>query len=248
MAMGLASLASYAPGRIVAGIGASSPIVVERWHRRTFESPLATTESFVTDVRAALAGEAIADGFKLALAPQQVPIWIAAINPRMLQLAGRLADGVFLTWCPPDEIEEKVAVVRESATAAGRDPDGIEVVVSFWGYAGSDPEAALVRLRRAVLAYAMVPTHRAAFARAFPRLEQASEAWDSGDRRGALEHVDDATVEALCAIGPGAIEARIDEYTTAGVDLPVVLLTGARVGDAEGPRATLQTLAGLVQR
>lgn len=253
-AMGFATLSSWAPGRIVAGLGSSSPIVVGSWHGLSFEAPLATTEEFVSLFRRALSGEKLAvdgprlrsRGFKLAIAPgsgSAVPVWLAAINPGMLALAGRIADAVFLTWCPPAEVASKLAAVAEGARSAERPPEAVEVVTSFWGYAGDRPEVARERLRRSVLAYAMVPTHRAAFAHAFPGLDQAGANWDVGDRAGALRHVDDQVVDTLCAIGPEAVRDRVLEYRQAGVDLPVVLVTGAEPGDVDGPRATIRVVA-----
>ena len=78
----------------------------------------------------------------------------------MIRLAGAVADGVFLTWARPEEIASKLALVREGAESAGRDPAAVEVVCSFWGYAGPDVERATDRLRRVVLSYATVPTHQ----------------------------------------------------------------------------------------
>ncbi len=259
-AMGFATLSSWAPGRIVAGLGSSSPIVVGSWHGREFDAPLATTEEFVEMFRRALSGEKLAtdgrrlrsNGFRLAISPGSpipgsaapvVPVWLAAINPGMLALAGRVADAVFLTWCPPAEVASKIVSVAAGACSVDRAPDAVEVVTSFWGYAGPRPEVARERLRRSVLGYAMVPTHRAAFAHAFPGLDQAGAAWDAGDRTGALRHVDDGVVDMLCAIGPEAVRDRVLEYREAGVDLPIVLVTGAEPGDTDGPRATIRVVA-----
>ena len=95
---------------MVAGVGVSSPTVVERWHGRTFAPPLAYVREALPALRAALDGEKLAadgehvrsDGFRLTLPPgPRIPIVLAAMRPRMIRLAGELADGAFLTWCPP---------------------------------------------------------------------------------------------------------------------------------------------------
>ncbi|WP_420637997.1 LLM class flavin-dependent oxidoreductase [Candidatus Poriferisocius sp.] len=253
-AMGFATLASLAPGRIVAGIGASSPIVVGRWHGLDFERPLATVREFAGLLRAAMAGERLdhdgprfrSHGFSLDLPAVEVPIWLGAINPKMLALAGELADAAFLTWCPPAEVAAKRKIVRTAALDAGRNPDEVATVLSFWAYTGPDPEQARERMRRAVLAYAMVPTHRPAFTQSFDALPAAVEAWHAGDRAQALSLVSDEAVDAMCAIGPDALADRIADYRRVGVDLPIVLLTGAFVGDTVGPRATVDTVAHLI--
>ena len=249
-AMGFATLASLAPGRIVAGIGASSPIVVGRWHGGDFEQPLATVREFVELLRAALAGEKLnhdgprfrSHGFRLDLPPAEVPIWLGAINPKMLALAGEIAEAVFMTWCPTAEVATKQEIVQNAAVAAGRSSADVATVLSFWAYAGPDPEQALERMRRQVLAYAMVPTHQPAFVDTFENLSEVAEAWHNGDRAEALSLVPDEAVLAQCALGPDMLVDRIAAYRAAGVDLPIVLLTGAHVGDGIGPQATVDAL------
>ena len=107
----------------------------------------------------------------------------------------------------------------------------MELVCSFWGYAGDRPDEARERMRRSVLAYAMVPTHQHCFAGCFPRLAEAAEAWGAGDRRRALGCVDDAVVDAVCAVGEDAVRRRIAEYRQVGIDTPILLPTGVTPGD-----------------
>ncbi len=249
-AMGFATLASLAPGRVIAGIGASSPIVVGRWHGGDFEQPLATVREFIGLLRAALAGEKLnhdgarfrSKGFRLDLPPVEVPVWLGAINPRMLAVAGEIADAVFMTWCPPSEVAPKRDIVDSAAAEAGRSSGEVATVLSFWAYAGPDPEQAMERMRRQVLAYSMVPTHQPAFVGTFENLPDVAEAWNNGDRAKALSMVPDEAVLAQCALGPDMLAERIDTYRAAGVDLPIVLLTGAHVGDDVGPQATVDAL------
>lgn len=247
-AMGFATLASAAPGRVLAGLGASSPMIVEDWHGRDFGSPLATVEGYVAALRAAWAGERVhvarprTEGFRASLLPPQVPpVVLAAMNPGMLRLAGRIADGVFLTWSPPEEVPAKLALVRAGERAAGREPGTVWAMASFWGYAGDRTAGATERMRRFVLQYSMVPTHRGSFAGVFAELDRATGLWRSGDRKGALALVPDRAVHRLCAIGDGAAVAeRAAALRAAGIDLPVVLTPGAVPGDLDGP---LQTIA-----
>ncbi len=251
-AMGFATLASLAPGRVVAGLGASSPIVVEQWHGLPFEAPWSRTREFVTALRSVLAGERTdldgehvrSHGFRAAMAPVEVPVMLAAMNPRMLRLAGAMADVAFLTWTPPEEYGPKIELVREGARAAGRDPDEVGIAASFWAYAGDRVEQARERMRRFVLQYAMVPTHQPSFRTSLRGLEGAARAWASGDRAGALRAVDDDAVDAMCAVGTGRdVAARVDALRRAGVDLPIALTPGAVPGDAEGPAHTIERVA-----
>lgn len=251
-AMGFATLASLAPGRVLAGVGASSPIVVGQWHGLPFEAPLARTGEFVGILRAVLAGERTgadgehlrSHGFRAALAPADVPVMLAAMNPRMLRLAGAVADVAFLTWTPPGEYGPKIELVRAGARAAGRDPDDIGIAASFWAYAGDRADEARERMRRFVLQYAMVPTHQPSFRGSLAGLERAAGAWAEGDRAGALRAVDDRAVDAMCAVGTGDdVAERVAAMRRAGVDLPIALTPGAAPGDADGPARTIERLA-----
>ena len=162
----------------------------------------------------------------------------------MLSLAGQVADGAFLAWCPPADVVAKRRRVHDAARAAGRDPASLELVCSLSCYAGDHPSEARERLRRTVLAYAMVPTHRKCFTSSFPRLAEATEAWAEGDRRAALDLVDDAAVDATCAVGVDAVHRRISEYAAVGIDTVILLPKGARPGDAEGSMQTVLRCAG----
>jgi alkanesulfonate monooxygenase SsuD/methylene tetrahydromethanopterin reductase-like flavin-dependent oxidoreductase (luciferase family) len=243
-AMGFATLASAAPGRVTAGLGVSSPMIVREWHGLSYDRPLETMERYVGALRAAWAGEKVR-GFRASMRPPEpVPIVVGAMNPRMLRLAGRIADGVFVTWCPPSEVEERLAHVRDGEREAGREPGSVWAMTSFWAYAGDRTDAARERLRRMVLQYAMVPTHAGSFAGVFARLEQATALWRAGDRRGALALVPDEAVDLLCALGDGATVARrAAEFGARGVDLALILTPGAEPGDLDGPHDTIRRAA-----
>jgi probable F420-dependent oxidoreductase len=251
LAMGFQSVASLAPGRVVAGVGVSSPTVVERWHGRTFAPPLAYVREVLPALRAALDGEKLAvdgehvrsDGFRLTLPPgPRVPIVLAAMRPRMIGLAGELADGVFLTWCPPEEAAEGVELLREGARRAGRDPDELLVIASFFAYAGPDVDVARERMRRYVMQYASVSTHRDSFARSIPNLDEVEAAWRAGDRKRALSLVSDEAVERLTPLGADAAVRRARDLSAAGVDLPLMVVTAAAPGDSAGPLATIEAV------
>src|SRR6267378_1680509 len=136
-----AGLADVAPGRFVLGIGAGSQPIVESWNGGTFSRPATRVRETAQFLRAALAGERVVfkgetfsvDGFRLTKVPAQpVPIHIAALREGMLKVAGQVGDGVILNWLSPDDVPRSVAVVREAAKRAGRDPDAIEVTARLF--------------------------------------------------------------------------------------------------------------------
>ena len=253
LAMGFQTLASLAPGRVIAGVGVSSPTVIERWHGGEFAPPLPYVKELLPALRRALDGEKLdlegelvrSQGFRTTL-PQgeRIPIVVGAMRPRMVGLSGELADGAFLTWCPPEEASERVELVREGARRAGRDPGELLIMASFFGYAGPEVDAARERMRRYVMQYASVSTHRDSFARSIPNLPAVEAAWQAGDRKGALELISDESVDLLAPLGADAIARRVRDLHDAGIDLPIMVTTAARPGDGDGPFATIAAAAG----
>jgi len=95
---------------------------------------------------------------------------------------------VFLTWTPPGEAVDRLAHVRDGERGAGRPPGQVWTAASLWAYCGPRRDEALERMRRVVLQYAMVPTHRASFRGSFPALDEAAAAkrrgpWPTGGAR-----------------------------------------------------------------
>src|SRR6266850_7858091 len=136
LAMSAAGLADLAPGRFCLGIGAGSQPIVEAWNGGRFALPATRVREMTGVLRAALAGERVVfkgktlsvDGFRLGRPPAHpVPIYIAALRPGMLQVAGEVGDGVILNWLAASDVPRVVALVREAAARAGRDPNAIEI-------------------------------------------------------------------------------------------------------------------------
>ena len=101
LAQEAAALADASGGRFALGIGASSDRIVEGWNAMPFEKPLTRVSETVDFLRAALAGERAAGGFKLERAPEaKVPIIVAALRGRMLHLAVEKGDGAFTNFLP----------------------------------------------------------------------------------------------------------------------------------------------------
>jgi probable F420-dependent oxidoreductase len=256
-AMGYASLAASAPGRVIAGLGTGSHRIVEEWQGRTLDRPIETMRAYITILRAVLAGERVdvSDGplqvkdFRLQhpLVPD-VPVFIGAFKPRMLRLAGALADGVILSLWPPDQLAPLIAEVRRGAEEAGRDPDSIEVLATVHAYAGAHVDEAVERLRRVVLQYSVRPTHRPAFEATFPEIDRATELWNQGDRRAALALVPDEAVHHAFAIGDaGRTVERIEMARQAGATLPIIEPMALRRGEADAPMETVRAVAAALR-
>src|SRR3954451_24998538 len=94
LAQEAAALADASEGRFVLGIGSSSDRIIEGWNGIPFEKPLSRVRETLEFMRTALDGERTESGFKLEAAPaQRVPIVLAALRGRMLELAVETGDG-----------------------------------------------------------------------------------------------------------------------------------------------------------
>ncbi|TYK50996.1 LLM class flavin-dependent oxidoreductase [Actinomadura decatromicini] len=191
--------------------------------------PLQMIEEYVAVLRAALAGEPGFDGavfrtgrvlFDRPPHRADLPIHLAALGPRMLRLAGRVADGVILNLMSPDRAAEAAAIVRESALEAGRDPADVEISCVVHTCLSDDAEAAARGARAVVPRYALHPAAPSLFG---DPLDAVRERVGAGDLAGAVRHVPQHVADLFVAHGdPAACRARIEEYRKAGVDMPVV--------------------------
>ena len=86
-----------------------------------------------------------------------LPIYLAALGPRMLELAGRIADGVILNLMTPVQAGHAAEVARAAARAAGRDPASVEIACVVHCCRSEEPGAAAAAARAAVLSYVLHP-------------------------------------------------------------------------------------------
>ncbi|MGB3411775.1 MAG: LLM class flavin-dependent oxidoreductase [Microthrixaceae bacterium] len=252
LAMGYATLDALAPGRILAGVGAGSRLIAEDWHDRPFEQPAKRMAEVVTSIRTLLTGQRVREIGELApvsrfrLMPatsHEVPILVAAIQPRMLKVAGAVADFVYLAFCPEDEIGERISLVRQGAEEAGRDPKEVTIGLTLNVYAGDELEAAERRMRKFVLHYASLPTHQEGFAAHRAQLTKALALLEDGDRDGAAAALPWEVVDRVAAIGtPAEVASRVSRYWDAGIDVMALHVLGAGDGDVSGPRQTAEAV------
>ena len=139
MAQTAATIDEYSGGRMVLGLGVSHRVTVENWHGQKITKPVSQMREYLAGVRAILQGTEPPDSeffpTKFAFmgyeARADLPIYVAALSPNMIKLAGETADGVMLWLCCPSYIESTVIpAVREGVEAAGRSFDDFDVVAA----------------------------------------------------------------------------------------------------------------------
>jgi probable F420-dependent oxidoreductase len=227
LAVQAGTLAALAPRKFVLGIGTSSQVAVEQWNGIPFEKPFQRSRDMLRFLREALAGGKVTreyetfsvKGFRLDPAPEVAPaLGLAALRPGMLRLAAAEAGLAITNWLAPKDVPRVRA-------AAGPD---CELVGRIFVCPTADAAAARFIGKRMIAAYLTVPVY-AAFQQWLGRgdiIEPMLTAWNSGDRKGAVEAIPDALVDELVIHGPAEeCRERVAEYQAAGLDTPVIAIT-----------------------
>jgi len=236
LGMATASLNHLAPGRFALGLGLSSRVIVEQWHGLTFTPALAQIREAVDIVRKVTSGERVnvegkvyrVRNFRLTGPAPKTPVrvYLAALGPEMLELAGEIADGVLLNWIPPEAVPASIAHLNAGARRAGRTLDGFEIASFVRTCVTDDPTAARETLARDVTGYATVDVYQAFFRTAgyADEVDAVTAAWAAGDRAGAVKRISPRMLDGLGVVGDEAFcRARIAEFARSGLTQPVVV-------------------------
>lgn len=226
LAMSAATVAECAPGRFVLGIGASSPVIVEKWNAAEFDRPFARSRDTLRFLRPALTGEKVSadyetfsvSKFRLERIPDPAPpIMLAALRPGMLRLAAREADGAITNWLAAAD----VPTVRAELGA------DTELAARIFVCPTEDVDAARGLGRMLISSYLTVPVYRA-FHEWLGRgdaLAPMHEALAAGDRQRANTVIPDEVVDELIVHGsPEKCREHIQSYVDNGLDTPIIAL------------------------
>ncbi|MEV0271062.1 LLM class F420-dependent oxidoreductase [Hamadaea sp. NPDC050747] len=270
-AMTAATIDALSRGRFRLGLGVSGPQVSEGWHGVRYGKPLARTREFVDIVKLALGRKTVeyhgehyelplpggpGKALKLSFHPprEHVPIYLAAIGPKNLELAGEIADGWLAIFYSPEYAEEQLASIAKGRAKVGKTLDGFDVVPSVPVVVGDDdsPEglaacAELIRWYAALYVGGMGSREQNFYNQLATRMGYGDAAREVQDLYLAKRHRDAAAaipfefIDRTSLIGPKErIAARLRDYAAAGVTTLSVSLFAA---DAESGMATLRTLA-----
>jgi F420-dependent oxidoreductase-like protein len=209
------TLAHLSGGRFLLGLGASGPQVLEGLHGIPFAHPLARMRETVQIVRRVFAGEKLSfqgsqfsiplpggEGrpMRVSLPPVSVPVYLAALSPKMLELTGEIADGWLGTSFVPEGAAAYFRYLDAGLARAGRSRAGLDICqgaeVSF--VAGEAELAQVTGSRKKELAFSlggMGSTSTNFYNDAYSRqgwadvAAQVRERWLAGDRDGAASLV-----------------------------------------------------------
>ncbi len=242
-AMTALTLADISGGRFLLGLGASGPQVVEGLHGVPFAHPLGRMRETIDVIRLALAGERISyrgrhlelplpggegKALRLNQAPRpDIPVYLATLSPRMLELTGEVADGWLGTSFVPEAAAVYLDPLAAGAARSGRTLADLDISQGAEVAFGEDVDA-MVAARKPGLAFtlggmgsATTNFYNAAYCRqGWDEVAAEVQArWVSGDRTGAAERVPDEMVLATTLIGTEAmVRDRLAVWRDAGVD------------------------------
>jgi probable F420-dependent oxidoreductase len=229
LAQEAAALASASRGRFVLGIGSSSDRIVEGWNDIPFEKPLTKVRETLDFLDTAFAGERTSTGFKLEMPPQEpIPIVLAALRGKMLQLAVDRAQGAFTNFLPLGGLP-KVTAQLDAA------PEDFELLCRFFCIPGEREQVESLA-RFMFSSYITVPVY-AAFYRWLGYGEQIDPmiaAWEAGDRQAAAAAAPWELIEDMFIFGsPAEMKERLAAFVAGGITLPILtpIVTPDKLGE-----------------
>lgn len=241
-AMTAMSLAQVSGDRFVLGLGVSGPQVVEGLHGAPFAKPLGRLREYIEIVRMALRGERLVyDGehyllprpggegkpLKCSIPPKpDLPLYLATLGPKSLELTGELAGGWLGTSFIPEHADVLLDPIRVGAERAGRTIDDIDIQINSQLVVSDDVDALVAKARPGMaftlggMGSAKTNFYNAAYSRAgwHDVAKEVQRLWVEGDKAAAAAEVPDELVLAAYPIGTEQmVRQRIRAIEASGV-------------------------------
>jgi alkanesulfonate monooxygenase SsuD/methylene tetrahydromethanopterin reductase-like flavin-dependent oxidoreductase (luciferase family) len=237
IAMAAATVDHLSHERFRLGLGSSHKVQVEVEHGIPYSHPLQRIRESVEIIRTLLRDGVVSyhgttvtiERFDLWFTPirPEIPIYLSAVFPKMLQLCGEIAQGVLLIWSTLETGRRAVEHITLGAHRAGRHPEDIDIASVLLCRVAASPQEAYDTLRPTVAFFTgFFPRYNRLLAESgFPEAAQAIRAaWVQGDQEGAVRAVPDAMVAAVTVAGtPAECRERIEAYRRSGIALPIML-------------------------
>ena len=257
IAMAAATVDHFSNGRFILGLGSSHKVQVEPEHGLEFNRPIERMRECTDIVRGILRDSDIRyrgevyniERFDLWFEPvrRRMPIYFAAVRPRMLEISGEISDGVILTWCTLDHAATASRHVAIGAERAGRDPDDVDVTTLIACAVSDDRDVARDELRRYVATYIQrFPRYRRLVAEAgfADEVQAMTQAWSEGRFEDALALAPSGLVDTVALAGsPEECHERLQLYREAGIKMPIVSPRATGPGAKERAMAVIRACA-----
>ncbi|HEY7067481.1 MAG TPA: LLM class flavin-dependent oxidoreductase [Chloroflexota bacterium] len=225
-----ATLNDLSGGRFLLGLGPSNPRIAS-WHGAAFDRPIRRMREYIEIVQGVERGAKVeyhgetysTSGFRLSWRPRYPasPLYLAALGPQMLRLTGAIARGVIINMADPPQLRKLVAAVRDGATAAGRNPNAVEIVSKVRCALNPDREAAKVPLRKVLTFYSLADFYRRMLADMGwgAEIEAIYAAYQQGGFSAGMAQVTDRMLAELPMVAASSVDEirqRVRPYEEAG--------------------------------
>ena len=228
IAMGAATVDTLSNGRFILGLGTSSQPIVEDFHGESFTTPLQRMKECIEIIKLILTGKQIdytgkifsLKDFSLLINPprKKIPIYLAAINQKMLDLTWEMADGVIFYLRPKSEIKSTLEKMQKRRK--------IDSTIQIITCVHDDADKAIKRAKKTLAFYISVGKIYREFLSSNGYNKESKEVFSEYKKSG-LKHnyqlVSDSMVNDLCIAGtPNDCKTKLTEFYKTGIDLPIL--------------------------
>ena len=228
ISMGAATTDILSNGRLILGLGTSSVPIVEDFHGEKFENPVQRMREYVEIIRLSLSKKQInysgkifnLKNFTLLLEPKRtsIPIYLAAINQKMVNLAWELGDGVIFYLRPLDEMKKTISKMQPKRK--------IDVACQIITCISNNSEDAIQRAKKTLAFYISVGKIYREFLSSNGFKNETNNIFEEFKKSGfksTHELVTDSMLNSLCISGsPEDAKSQLEKFRDAGVDLPII--------------------------
>lgn len=241
VAMAAATLDMFSGNRTVIGLGASTPAIVENWHGIRFDRPASRMKEYIECVRLMTKGERVnyrgtffnINNFKILHQPSRkhVPIFMAAINKKMISIASNFADGVLLYLRPLEELKSVTYQLKQATKGKAFD-----IACSFiCAVSDTDPQKARNRAATTLAFYVSVGKYYSQFLAEngfMVEVREIIEEYKKSGAESASKFVSDRMLDSLAICGTSEECRRsLSKFLSAGITLPILQFNP--LGDSE---------------
>ena len=228
IAMGSVTTDTLSNGRLILGLGTSSVPIVEDFHGEKFENPVQRMREYVEIIRLSLTKKQInysgkifdLKNFTLLIEPkrQSIPIYLAAINQKMVNLCWEIADGVIFYLRPIEEMKKTISKMQSQKK--------IDVACQIITCISNDSEEAIQRAKKTVAFYVSVGKIYREFLAKNGFNNETNNIFEEFKKSGFKsnhELVTDSMLNSLCISGsPEEAKIQLEKFRNTGIDLPII--------------------------
>ena len=228
ISMGAATTDTLSNGRLILGLGTSSVPIVEDFHGEKFETPVQRMREYVEIIRLSLTKKQInysgkifdLKNFTLLIEPQRqsIPIYLAAINQKMVNLCWEIADGVIFYLRPIDEMKKTISKMQSEKN--------IDVACQIITCISNNSEEAIQRAKKTVAFYVSVGKIYREFLAKNGFKNETNNIFEEFKKSGFKsnhELVTNHMLNSLCISGsPEEAQVQLEKFRNAGINLPII--------------------------